>query len=189
MRWRHRRCARSTAWSRAASASSGSAPKILFEGHLFWKQLKKAGLDPARFVRGNADILFASWRPDSYAGGLAEHDRLERAAAIHRPSALRSASWGLFQVLGEHAERLGFADVEAFVTAVSRSEAEQLQVFGRFIVAGRYRGKSLLAWLQAKDWAAFAAGYNGPGYARNRYDKKLAAAYAKYAAMDRGAGA
>jgi N-acetylmuramidase/Putative peptidoglycan binding domain len=160
----------------------GLRPKILFEGHVFWRQMQEAGLDPAHFVEGNADILFVSWRPGSYAGGLAEHDRLERAGKIHRVSALRSASWGLFQVLGYNAETLGFADVEAFVSAMSRSEADQLDTFGRFIAGSRYRGKSLLDWLRAKNWTAFAAGYNGPGYARNRYDRKLAAAYAKYAA-------
>lgn len=34
--------------------------------------------------------------------------------------------------------------------------------------------------LQRKDWAGFARGYNGPGYAKNRYDIKLANAYKKY---------
>ena len=34
--------------------------------------------------------------------------------------------------------------------------------------------------LKAKDWANFARGYNGPAYAKNRYDVKLAAAYAKF---------
>jgi hypothetical protein len=30
-----------------------------------------------------------------------------------------------------------------------------------------------------KDWAKFARGYNGPGYAQNAYDVKLAQAYEK----------
>lgn len=168
----------------------GVRPKILFEGHVFWKQLRAAGIDPARHVGGNADILFPDWTPRSYVGGLAEYDRLERAARIDRGAALRSASWGLFQILGYHAESLGFADVEAFADAMARSEAAHLDAFGRVIAANRYRGRSLLSLLRAKHWAAFAAGYNGPGYARNHYDVKLAAAYRKYSAQaSAGAGA
>ena len=33
--------------------------------------------------------------------------------------------------------------------------------------------------LGAQDWASFARGYNGPNYAINRYDTRLAAAYNK----------
>jgi hypothetical protein len=36
--------------------------------------------------------------------------------------------------------------------------------------------------LQDRDWAAFAKAYNGKGYAKNKYDEKLAAAYKKFAA-------
>ena len=34
----------------------------------------------------------------------------------------------------------------------------------------------MLAALQSKDWKTFARLYNGPGYAQNRYDEKLAKA-------------
>ena len=96
---------------------------------------------------------------------------------IDPSAALRSASWGLFQILGLHADMLGYLSVQDFVVAMTRAERDQLDAFGRFISVTRYRGKPLLAWLQAHEWASFAAGYNGPGYARNRYDSKLAQAY------------
>ncbi len=35
--------------------------------------------------------------------------------------------------------------------------------------------------IRAHNWAAFARGYNGAAYAKNAYDKKLAAAFAKWA--------
>jgi hypothetical protein len=160
----------------------GVEPKILFEGHVFWRQLQRAGIDPRQHVRGHEDILFPNWNPKHYSGGLAEHERLARAAAIDRSCALRSASWGLFQILGYHAESLGFPDVEAFVDDMTRSEADHLRAFGVFIATNRYRGKTLLRLLQEKDWASFAAGYNGPAYAQNRYDVKLAEAYRKFSA-------
>jgi len=36
--------------------------------------------------------------------------------------------------------------------------------------------------LRKRNWAAFAKAYNGPGYAKNQYDTKLAASYATFAA-------
>ena len=39
------------------------------------------------------------------------------------------------------------------------------------------QGRGLCQALRNHDWAAFAHGYNGAGYAKNEYDKKLAAAY------------
>ncbi|HET9994735.1 MAG TPA: N-acetylmuramidase domain-containing protein [Candidatus Acidoferrum sp.] len=35
--------------------------------------------------------------------------------------------------------------------------------------------------MRSHDWANFARGYNGPNYAKNQYDVRLAAAYQKYA--------
>jgi len=161
----------------------GLKAKILFEGHVFWAQLQKAGIDPRVAARGNEDIVFENWNPKSYAGGLAEHDRLERAKKIAEVPALRSASWGLFQILGLHAESLGFASVQAFVDAMTKSEADQLAAFGSFIKVNRLRGKTLADHLRAHDWASFAAGFNGPAYLKNAYDTKLAAAYEKYSAL------
>ena len=39
----------------------GERPKILFEGHVFYKQLKKHGIDPAQHAAGNEDILYPDW--------------------------------------------------------------------------------------------------------------------------------
>ena len=40
--------------------------------------------------------------------------------------------------------------------------------------------------LRRKQWAKFASLYNGPGYRQNRYDEKLATAYARHAAAPAG---
>lgn len=161
----------------------GVKPKILFEGHVFWDQLQRAGIDPAKAAQGNADIVFPKYDPRSYVGGLAEYDRLDRARRIAEVPALRSASYGLFQILGLHAESLGYADVKAFVDAMNRSEAEHLKAFGAFIRVNRFQGRKLEDWLRDHQWARFAEGYNGPQYAKNQYDTKLAQAYEKYSAL------
>ena len=54
-------------------------------------------------------------------------------------------------------------------------EREHLAAFGKFLEVNK-----LLKHLRSKNWAAFARGYSGPGYAANKYDIKLAKAYAKY---------
>lgn len=48
-------------------------------------------------------------------------------------AALESASWGAFQIMGYHWQRLGYASVQDFVTAMSASESQQFEVFTRFI--------------------------------------------------------
>jgi len=67
-------------------------PKILFEGHIFWKELKKAGLDPNQYAAANPDILYPKWTKAYYKGGVREYDRLEWAKKINREAALKSAS-------------------------------------------------------------------------------------------------
>ena len=151
-------------------------PAILFEGHIFWSQLKKRGIDPAQHVPGNEDILYPKWEKGHYKGGLGEYDRLEKARAIHPEAADASASWGMFQVMAFNYAACDEKSVADFVEAMCESEQRQLILAGRFI-----RKAGMLPALQAKNWAEFAKRYNGPAYAQNRYDEKLAAAYRKHA--------
>jgi hypothetical protein len=62
------------------------------------------------------------------------------------------------------------------------SEGKHLEAMMNFI-----KSQNLDKALRSRDWVAFARGYNGSAYARNQYDKKLAAAYAKYAAIPKSA--
>ena len=52
-------------------------PAILFEGHIFWSQLKKKGLKPEDYVNGNETILYPKWTKQYYKGGIREYERLE----------------------------------------------------------------------------------------------------------------
>ncbi len=150
-------------------------PKILFEGHIFYSQLKKAGIDPDKMIRGNQDILFPRQTRAYYQGGAKEYGRLERASAINREEALKSASYGRFQLMGLRYREGGFDNVEAFVTAYNESEYGQLKAFCNFL-----RSQKPDRYLKEKDWGGFARHYNGAGYAANQYDKKLEMMYQKY---------
>lgn len=69
----------------------------------------------------------------------------------------------------------GEESVESFVRSMCESEYKQLLLFANFIK----QNPPVLRALQCKDWAEFAKCYNGPAYAKNKYDLKLAEAYRK----------
>lgn len=163
-------------------------PKILFEGHKFWKNLKDfqnrgiIDFGPEKFAANYPEILYPSWTKKYYVGGAGEYTRLDKAILIHRDSALMSASWGKFQILGENYKIAGFDSVEKFVEAHKLSEKEHFESFLNFIVNTKRDGKSLLEYLNEKNWQKFARGYNGPAYSENKYDLKLEEKYAEYSA-------
>lgn len=150
-------------------------PSILFEGHIFWKELKKRGKNPEDFVVGNEDILYPKWTKDFYKGGIYEYSRLERAKRIDEVAALCSASWGMFQVMGFNHTSCGYKDVHDFVKAMCESNDAQVRAAAEFI----YRHPTMRNALIEKDWEAFAKAYNGPGYKDNKYDEKMDTAYHK----------
>ncbi|MEW6519873.1 MAG: N-acetylmuramidase domain-containing protein [Thermodesulfobacteriota bacterium] len=143
-------------------------PMILFERHIFSRETDH------RFDASHPEI--SNPKTGGYgAGGAAQYDRLYRALALDRRAALRSTSWGIGQLMGFNAEISGYAGVEEMITAMTISENHQL-----LGMAGEITSNRLDRALRAHDWAAFARGYNGPEYAKNSYDTRLAAAYQKY---------
>jgi hypothetical protein len=101
--------------------------------------------------------------------------RLAAAIQLDREAALRSASWGLGQIMGDNFAPTGFADVETMVQAFVASEDQQLAGMASFV-----SNSPMLAALQSLDWRTFARLYNGPNYAANHYDSNLASAYSRY---------
>lgn len=147
-------------------------PIILFEGHIFWSQLKQRGINPELHVKGNEDILYPKWSKAHYVGGVKEYERLYKARAIDREAADASASWGMFQIMGFNHRLCGENSVAGFVDMMHKSELHQLLLSARFI-----KSAGMLPALQQKNWAEFARRYNGPKYAENKYDTKLKNAY------------
>ncbi len=171
--------------SRGRGFNADGNPKILFEGHVFWKELEKRGISPATYLPGNTDILYKKWTKAHYRGGPAEYDRLDKAINLIpnnskvAAAAYASASWGLFQIMGYHYDALGYDSVVAFVGDMQLNEGKQLEAFGRFL-----QKNNLVGYLKNKQWAAFAKLYNGPGYAENQYDQKLKEAYQRHLAVE-----
>ena len=149
-------------------------PVILFERHVFFKRLQMRGVDPVPLAAKYQGIVSST--PGGYMGGAAEYTRLASAERFGADAARESASWGAFQIMGYHWKALRYSSVDDFVARMYEGEADHLDAFVRFIAADT----TLLAALKRMDWTAFAKTYNGPNYARNLYDAKLAQAYARY---------
>lgn len=143
-------------------------PVILFERHIF------AGETNHKFDTTHPGISHKT--PGGYgASGAHQYDRLQEAIALNRRAALDSASWGIGQVMGFNAKIAGHNDVEAMVSAMMQSENDQLMALTNFIIKNR-----LEKALQDHRWADFARGYNGPNFAKNQYDQKLATAFGRF---------
>jgi hypothetical protein len=148
---------------------------ILFERHVFWRQLADIGWHPDGL---SIPVAICSEQRGGYVGGAGEYPRLALAAGYNTEAAYRSCSWGRFQIMGYHAESLGYGSAPSMAAAFTDGEAEHLRAFVRFVQLDA----DLLKALRARKWATFAKIYNGPAYAENLYDAKLARAYARHSA-------
>jgi len=141
-------------------------PKILFEAHHFSRHSKH------RFDKTHPHLSTKSRTEAKAYYTWKQYDRLDEALLLDPAAACASASWGKFQVLGSNHN--GWPDAISFASAMFESEANHLKAFEAFCIDNH-----LMRHLKSKDWAAFAAGYNGPSYQDFSYDTKIAAAYKK----------
>ena len=149
---------------------------IRWEGHKFRKFIT----DPEILKEAEKRNLAYRYRdrhkprnrqPDDMNG---RHLVLEQAMMLDHEAALRSISMGLGQIMGFHAERLGFQNVQEMWK-------ENQTLDGQVATMAQYiRAFGLTDELKNLDWTGFAAGYNGPSYADNDYDIKLKKAYIKF---------
>lgn len=143
-------------------------PKMLFEPHVFWRNLRGR----QRAAAERQGLAYPKWKrkypKDSYP-------RLKRAIAINQRAALKASSWGSFQILGENYAAAGFASPQAMVKAIMDDEENHLLAAVNFI-----QSNNLDDELRRHDWRGLARGYNGPGYAKNAYHTRLAAAFRKW---------
>jgi hypothetical protein len=79
--------------------------------------------------------------------------------------------------MGFNASPAGFQNVEEMVSAMIRSEDAQIMAMMRFL-----KNTNIHKMLERRDWIAFARAYNGPTFAKNQYDTKLADAHQRFSA-------
>lgn len=145
-------------------------PVILFERHYFHD-----------LTSGKYDVQYPKISCASsggYGKYSAQYTKLELAYGLDQDAALKSASWGRFQIMGNNYKAAGFSSVHDFVFAMTRSEHAHLDAFVKFVA----NSKIMLAALKDKKWATFARNYNGKKYKTNNYDTKMEEAYGKFKA-------
>lgn len=143
-------------------------PKILFERHVF-----------SRRTGGSFDAVdpgVSHPKAGGYgAGGANQYARLARAMQLDADEALKSASWGLGQIMGFNAEVVGYDTPADMIDAFRDSEDHQIAAMMGFVVQ-----EGLAGHLRSRRWADFARGYNGVNFQKNGYDAKLAKFHARY---------
>lgn len=160
-----------TVWDVEATACPfvDGMPTILFEPHRFSKATQH------RFDASHPKLSSRTWNRKLYPASQAGRwSQLLDAVALDVDAAFASASYGGFQILGENYAVCGASSPWSFAWQQSQTEACQLEAFVLFVQA-----RGLTGALARGDWAAFARGYNGSAYRENRYDERLAAAYAE----------
>jgi len=149
---------------------SKGRPKILFEPHVFYRNLTGKKRDEAV----KQGLAYATWGEKPYPKD--SYPRLIKAVAIDETAALKATSWGLTQILGENCKGAGYSTPQAMVLAFMHDEENHLKATVKLLDY-----KQIADDLRAHDWAVVAHAWNGPGYKKNKYDTKMAAAYAEWA--------
>lgn len=157
--------------------------RVLFEGHVFYKETF------GKFAQSHPTLCHPRWTREHYARGktaeergAGELGRLNAAIGLDRTAALKSASYGKFQIVGFNHSLCNYPDVESFHRAMGLDEQAQLDAFCHFV-----KSKGLVGALRAHDWASFARAYNGAGFRENDYDGKIARAYRRLVAEEKPA--
>ena len=157
--------------ARGSGFTSAGAVVCLYEPHIAWKYTN----GNVRVALEKEGLAYPKWLAGKYP--KTSYARIDRCTAIAGAEvACLSTSWGLGQIMGFNHKACGFDTALEMVESFAQSEANQLEGMIRFISANRKMRDAL----QRGDWATFASLYNGPAYKQNKYDTKLAAAYARH---------
>lgn len=155
--------------------SEPGMPLINFDFSMFNQFARRNGVNLSKY-RKSHPLVFSAPSARKYGSRQqAQHARLKAARTIDERTAIEGTFWGMFQIGGFNWRKCGATDINDFVERMSRSERDQLELFAQFL-----KSTQLDKQLKAKNWAAFARGYNGPSYARRGYHTRMARAYAKY---------
>lgn len=145
-------------------------PLVNFDLTMFRRFATRRGVNLAKYSKSHSVVFTSSKGSQARA-----HRRLEAAKTINHKAAIEGTFWGMFQIGGFNWKKCGTESLDDFVCRMSRSERDQLELFAEFIM-----NTGLLKHLKSKNWASFARGYNGPGYARRAYHTRMAQAYARH---------
>lgn len=160
--------------ARSTGFTSSNALICLYEPHVAYKYT--SGTIRAELVKAG----LAYPKQGSVPYPKTSYPRIDQCAQIAGEEiASISTSWGLPQMMGFNHKVCGYDTALAMVKAFAESEYNQVEAMVKFIKGT----PAMFDALNKHDWAGFAKRYNGPAYAQNKYDEKLAKAYAYWKTM------
>lgn len=151
--------------------------KFLFEPHQFYKNVPPAKLQTA-IAQG---LAYKFWKgPGSYPKTPAlRWAQFQKAVALDETAAIKSASWGLGQIMGSEYAEAGYDSPQHLLVAFQKSEYEQ--VLGMMhLVVKRGLDIDMRKFPEIEACKHFALRYNGAAYAKNNYHNKLHDAYVRW---------
>jgi hypothetical protein len=149
-------------------------PKILFERHRFYALTDPNKIDTKSKKQEKISHPYAAFPdicnpvPGGYAGTLGEYVRLLKAAKLDQTAAIKSASWGAFQVLAEYHAECGFDSPTSLVDACMRSYDGHAELFRGFL--RKPEKKKAIEALKERDWEKFTTYYNGGNWRKQNPD-------------------
>jgi hypothetical protein len=149
-------------------------PKMLFEPHLFYREL---GPGPKRDEAVRQGLARRTRKVNGKVPKYPaeSYTRLAAAEKIDAEAAYRSASWGLTQILAKWHADLGYPTAKAMVEAFMDDEANHLEATIKLLKQWKVDDD-----LKEHRWTTVALAWNGPDQASHGYDKKLAKEYARW---------
>ncbi|WP_051590804.1 N-acetylmuramidase family protein, partial [Flavobacterium daejeonense] len=153
--------------------TSDGTPKVLFERHHFSKLTNHIYDNSNPNISGPKRVRYGS-----YSDNLIY---LKEAFALNPVAAIKSASFGAFQILGSNYQLAGYSNMDDFYNDMISTNADtHLEAFIQYVI-----NRGILDDLQNENWDGFAKGYNGqyynsPGSASKDYDKKMKSESDKY---------
>lgn len=160
---------------RVEAAGSGfdraGRPKILFERHKFHR-MTGGRFSPTWFSQS----AWGGYTIDANQNGVNDNwDKLSDAIATGAvDAAFQSCSWGAFQIMGEWWDELKYPSPYAMAWTSAQSEGDHLEMFARYIEHFGLQDELRAITSNPETCKPFAAGYNGPQFARNQYHIKIA---------------
>lgn len=149
-----------------AVESGGAASAIRFEPHLFNKE------SSIKVPYTNTGKGFSTVTSETNKSAF------DRAYSINKGLAIKSTSWGSYQVLGW--ALLAIPEVGGDVNkAVSIFYSDPVRISQEIAVSWFKKNEIAITYANNLDFARLAKRYNGPLYANNQYDVKLKQAYDK----------
>ncbi|WP_101208406.1 N-acetylmuramidase domain-containing protein [Pseudomonas sp. 43NM1] len=146
---------------------------ILYERHYMYRLLNLKGYTNVQLDEmavSEPKIVHRYQSGYSYGSEQAQYERLVRASEIDKEVAIKSCSWGKFQVMGEYFARL-YKSSDELVEAQNYCALQHLQYFKIFLT----KEKNMLEPMRQKNWLTIAKKYNGEN--QIGYDINISNAY------------